>query len=126
MPTLNILKLAEASAKGDEYYLAPEKLMEGNPRQAVWIHYTDPSKQFVVGIWRSEPGKWKISYTEEEYCHMLEGMSIITDQAGLSVTVKPGESFVVPRGFVGTWEVVETSTKRFVIYEEVTSVLPFL
>jgi hypothetical protein len=31
--------------------------------------------------------------------------------------VAAGESFVIPRGFVGTWEVVETTVKRFVIYE---------
>lgn len=117
MQTSNVLKLDDAIASGDEYYLAPEKLMEGNPKQTVWVHYTDPSKQFVVGIWRSEPGKWKVSYTEEEYCQMLDGVSVITGQDGGSVTVRRGESFVVPRGFVGTWEVVETSTKRFVIYE---------
>lgn len=117
MPPSNVLKLDQASSSGDEYHLAPDKLMEGNPKQTVWVHYTDPSQQFVVGIWRSEPGKWKITYTEEEYCHMLDGVSIITSQGGHSVTVKAGESFVVPRGFVGTWEVVETSTKRFVIYE---------
>jgi uncharacterized cupin superfamily protein len=33
------------------------------------------------------------------------------------VTVGAGDSFVVPRGFVGTWEVVATTTKRFVIHE---------
>lgn len=124
MPTLNVLKLDEAIANGDEYYLAPEKLIEGNPKQTVWVHYTDPSKQFVVGIWRSEPGKWKISYTEEEYCQMLDGVSVITTQGGDSVTVRRGESFVVPRGFVGTWEVVETSTKRFVIYEAEATITP--
>lgn len=117
MPPSNVLKLDEASSGGEEYYLAPEKLVEGNPKQTVWIHYTDPTKQFVVGIWRSEPGKWQVAYTEEEYCQMLDGVSVITAQDGHRVAVKAGESFVVPRGFVGTWEVVETSTKRFVIYE---------
>ena len=36
---------------------------------------------------------------------------------GTGITVRAGESFVVPSGFVGTWEVVEPTTKRFVIYE---------
>jgi uncharacterized cupin superfamily protein len=59
----------------------------------------------------------EISYTEEEYCHMLEGTSIITHADGTSVRVTAGESFVIPVGFAGAWEVVETTTKRFVIYE---------
>ncbi|EGI77482.1 cupin domain-containing protein [Hylemonella gracilis] len=108
---------ADANASED-YFLAPEKLITGNPKQTLWMHYTDPTRQYVVGLWRSEPGKWRVRYTEEEYCRMLEGVSVITDEAGHAVTVRAGDEFVVPRGFVGTWEVVETSTKRFVIYEK--------
>jgi uncharacterized cupin superfamily protein len=104
-------------AAPEDYYLAPEKLITGNPKQTVWMHYTDPTQQYYVGVWRSKPGKWRIHYTEEEYCRMLEGVSVITDASGQAVTVRAGDEFVVPRGFTGTWEVVETSTKRFVIYE---------
>jgi uncharacterized cupin superfamily protein len=49
---------------------------------------------------------------------MLEGKSILTSEAGAVLTLVAGDEFVVPRGFVGTWEVVETTTKRFVIYEK--------
>jgi uncharacterized cupin superfamily protein len=66
-----------------DYYLPAEKLIRGNPKQTVWSHYTDPSGQFSVGVWRSEPGAWRVSYTEEEYCRMLEGNSILTSEAGL-------------------------------------------
>ena len=111
------LKKFDAAAEAQHYHLAPDKLVAGNPQQTVWMDYTDPSGRFLVGTWRSEPGTWRIAYTEEEYCHMLEGRSIVTDEAGHAVTVCAGESFVVPRGFVGTWEVVQTTTKRFVIYE---------
>lgn len=52
---------------------------------------------------------------------MLAGKSIITDQGGNVLTVAAGESFVIPCGFVGTWEVVEPTTKRFVIYEKAGS-----
>jgi uncharacterized cupin superfamily protein len=117
MSTRAVLELDALTVAAEEYHLAPEKLIEGNPKQTVWMHYTDPSGQFLVGIWRSEPGKWRVAYTEEEFCHLLEGVSVITSEAGHSVTVRAGESFVVPRGFVGTWEVVETSVKRFVIHE---------
>ena len=122
-----VLKLAPnphadaATASHGDYFLPPEKLVSGNPKQTLWMHYTDPTNQYFAGLWRSEPGKWRINYTEEEYCRMLEGRSVITDEAGHAVTVVAGDEFVIPRGFVGTWEVVETSTKRFVIYEKTAS-----
>jgi uncharacterized protein len=107
-----------SSVAPEDYYLPAEKLIRGNPKQSVSLHYTDPTKQFVVGIWRSEPGKWHVRYTEEEYCQMLEGKSIITSESGAAVTLVAGDEFVVPSGFVGTWEVVQFTAKRFVIYEK--------
>lgn len=105
-----------------EYSLAPEKCIEGNPIQKIWVEYTDPSECFYVGIWQSEPGKWHVHYTEEEYCHLLEGESDITDAATGAVTkVKAGDRFVIPAGFKGTWEVIETTRKQFVIYENPSS-----
>ena len=112
-----ILKLTESDAIPEEYFLAPEKLIEGNPKQTVWMHYTDACKKFMSGIWCSAAGKWRVIYTEEEYCNILEGTSIITDNLGIAVTVTKGEHFVIPRGFVGTWEVVTPTKKIFVIYE---------
>lgn len=109
--------MATDVAGGEEYFLPAEKLLQGNPKQTVWMHYTDGSGRFMAGIWHSERGRWKILYSEEEYCQLLEGVSVITDEAGLAVTVRAGEAFVIPSGFSGTWEVVEPTRKRFVIYE---------
>ena len=117
MSTPKIHTLSDSGGDGESYYLAAEKLITGNPQQTLWMHYTDSTNQFFAGVWRSGCGKWKIHYTEEEYCDLLEGVSVITDAEGNAVTVRAGERFVVPRGFVGTWEVVEPTTKRFVIYE---------
>ena len=101
----------------EHYFLPTEKLLIGNPRQTLWQEYTDLTKVFHAGTWASEPGKWKVNYTEEEECHILEGVSIIEDQDGTAVTVRAGDRFVIPRGFVGTWQVVQATRKTFVIYE---------
>jgi uncharacterized cupin superfamily protein len=115
------LRLLDQSPTGqfpaEEYHLAPEKLLEGNPLQQVWLDYTDASGKFFAGTWRSEPGRWHIRYTEEEYCELLAGVSRVVSDSGTVTTLQAGDRFVIPRGFVGTWEVVETTTKRFVIYE---------
>ncbi len=121
MAAASVRKIPGACGPGEEYFLPPEKLLQGNPRQTAWVQYTDASGRFTAGVWHSERGRWKISYTEEEYCQMLEGVSVITDQAGTAVTVRAGEEFVIPAGFSGTWEVVEPTRKRFVIYEPGTA-----
>lgn len=114
---MSIHKFIDSAAVPQEYYLAPEKLISGNPKQTLWMHYTDASKKFFSGVWQSEVGKWRVSYTEEEYCCILEGTSVITESSSDPVIVTAGESFVIPSGFVGTWEVVTPTKKTFVIYE---------
>lgn len=101
----------------EHYYLDAAKLLDGNPRQTVWLEYQDASGQFCIGLWASEVGAWRVHYTEEEYCQMLDGVSEITDAAGHAVTLRAGDEFVIPAGFVGTWRVLEPTRKRFVIYE---------
>jgi len=112
-----IIRFDASTAVGESYHLPAEKLIEGNPLQTVWVHYTDPSGRFVSGAWLSEKGKWRIAYSEDEYYHMLEGRSVITGTGGDPVTVVAGDSFVIPRGFVGTWEVLERTRKEFAIHE---------
>ena len=112
-----LLLPARPQASAEEYRVAPEKLIEGNPRQTAWVEYQDPTGEFTVGLWSSEVGAWRIRYTEEEYCRILEGRSVITDEAGHAITVGPGDEFTIPAGFVGTWRVLEATRKRFVIHE---------
>jgi hypothetical protein len=59
-----------------------------------------------------------VRYTEQEYCRILEGRSVLTDEQGVAQEFSAGMEFVVPRGFVGTWRVVEPTRKRFVIHEQ--------
>jgi len=113
-----VLVLPSAPAvAAQEYFVAEEKLISGNPRQTVWLEYEDPSGQFFVGIWSSEVGEWRISYTEHEYCRILEGRSVITDAVGRAITVVADSEFTIPAGFTGTWRVVEPTRKRFTMYE---------
>lgn len=116
-PTAVQLLSSNPTIEAQDYFVAPEKLLEGNPRQTVWLEYQDASGEFCAGLWASEPGAWRIAYTEEEYCRILEGRSVITDDAGHAVAVGPGDEFTIPAGFTGTWRVVEPTRKRFVIHE---------
>ena len=114
MESLMAQKLVEPTGPGEDHFVSPDKLLSGNPKQTLWTQYTDATGKFFAGVWRSEPGKWKVSHTEEEHCQMIEGVSIITSADGRALTVRAGGGFVIPIGFVGAWEVAERTTKRFV------------
>jgi uncharacterized cupin superfamily protein len=114
---VRLLLTASLSPPAEDYLLPADKLLAGNPKQTVWMHHASADGRFSVGVWRSEPGAWRIHYTEDEYCELLTGVSVVTDAAGHATTLRAGDTFVIPRGFAGTWEVVETTTKRFVIHE---------
>ncbi len=100
------------------YFLAAHKLIAGNPEQRLWPQYEDARGHFTAGIWASDVGCWRIHYTEEEFCEILEGVSVVTDAQGHPTRLCTGDSFVIPRGFTGTWEVVEPTRKRYVIHED--------
>lgn len=101
----------------EHYRKEPERLLAGNPQLTVWQHYTDASGQFAVGEWAGDVGSWRVQYSEEEFCQIIEGVSIITDDAGHSTTVRAGDRFVIPAGFQGTWQVLEPTRKTYVVYE---------
>ncbi len=92
---------------------APDRLMAGDPVHTTW-NLEDRSGLYA-GIWQSTPGKWRISYEEWEYCRILSGLSILTEDGAPPQTVTAGDSFLLRPGFTGTWEVVQTTTKDYVI-----------
>lgn len=68
-------------------------------------------------IWESTPGKWHFRNAENhwEYCRIIEGESIITEDGGEPHHLKAGDSFILHEGFSGTWEAVTTTRKDYVI-----------
>ena len=125
MSAPHIIRLVEESLLASEpveYLPTPEKILSGHPRQRVWSHYTDASQKFSVGIWECEPGAWRVRYTEEEYCRVVMGRSLLTSADGVVREVVAGDEFVIPRGFEGVWEVLERTRKVYVIYEGADSV----
>lgn len=100
-----------------EYLTAEDKCIKGRPVQRTWNHFTSQDEKFFAGVWEAEPGCWKINYTENEFCQILHGKSILRDASGKEQTLKAGDSFTIPAGFAGEWEVLETTRKIYVIYE---------
>ena len=90
-----------------------ERVLAGSPRFRTGN--VEEADGLYAAIWEATPGKWRIEYEEWEFCHILEGVSVIEETGGERRTVKAGDSFVIRPGFKGTWEVVETTRKEYVI-----------
>ena len=84
-------------------------------------YFSDSGGRFFAGVWESTPGRWRVRYTENEFCHITRGRIRIADASGQQWTFKAGDSFVIPAGFAGTWEVLEPTAKLYVIYEPAAS-----
>ena len=95
---------------------ASDRWLGGTPRHTLQNFFTDTSGQFFCGRWASTPGKWRVAYTENEFCHLTRGHILLIGQDGREARFGPGESFVVPAGFAGTWEVLEDCEKVYAIF----------
>jgi uncharacterized cupin superfamily protein len=106
-------RVTPAGALPEEGRPAPERVIAGDP-----VHRTWPLEErgaLYAGIWESTPGHWRISYDEWEYCRILSGRSVIRDDKGGEWAIGPGDSFILRPGFKGSWQVIETTRKDYVI-----------
>ena len=99
------------------YLPRPERRISGEPAQTLRNHFSSAHGQFNAGFWESQPGRWQVVYTEDEYCEILSGRSLIQDQSGNVKVVQAGDRFVIPAGFSGIWEVLEPCSKVYVTFQ---------
>ncbi|MCP4186526.1 MAG: cupin domain-containing protein [Gammaproteobacteria bacterium] len=103
-------------ASGAKSAMPAERCLKGQPQQTLWNLFQDNSKQMLSGVWECSEGKWQADYSSKsEFCHILAGKIVLTDASGHESTFCAGDSFVIPSGFDGTWEVIEPVRKLYVI-----------
>jgi hypothetical protein len=103
-----------ASVEPEDGAPAADRLISGDPRFTTW-NIEEADGGIYAGIWQSTPGKWRIVYDEWEYFHILEGHSVVTEDGGTPIHLKAGDRLILRPGFKGTWEVLETTRKDYVI-----------
>jgi uncharacterized protein len=94
-----------------------ERLLAGSPQLTVRNYFSDTTQQFFAGRWSATRGKWRVRYTENELCVMTAGRVVIESLSGERGTFGPGDAFLIPAGFAGSWEVVEDCEKIYAIFE---------
>lgn len=103
-----------SGADAEEGAPPAERVVAGAPAFRTWNIEEQPGGLYA-GVWESTPGKWRIQYDEWEYCRILSGVSVIAEDGGGEMRVAAGDSFIIRPGFKGTWEVIETTRKEYVI-----------
>ena len=74
----------------------------------------EPS-DLVAGTWECAEGTLELDLDVTEFCHLLEGHWKFTSASGQVDEVKAGDSWVFPRGWKGTAEVIEKVRKVYLM-----------
>jgi uncharacterized cupin superfamily protein len=95
----------------------PARILAGSPVVTMANRHADSANHFFVGVWCSTRGKWRIQYTEHEFCHLIEGRVRLIGDGGEQWEFGAGDAWVIPAGFSGTWETLEPARKHYAIYD---------
>lgn len=115
--TVRARRLAPGGAAAETAPIDPARLLDGSPSATTENHYEDAAGRFFCGFWSSEPGEWRVDYGEHELCQLIEGEVVLTAEDGSAERFGPGEAFVVPAGFKGTWRSVGRVRKLYALYQ---------
>ena len=108
------IRFDPAAAVPEQGMPAADRILSGNPQFRNWS-LDEADGGVYAGIWEATPGKWRIAYEEWEYFSILSGYSIVTEDGGEAHHLRVGDRMVLQPGFSGTWEVIETTRKDYVV-----------
>lgn len=117
MPFAPLIDFAGPLPYAQPYRPVADRILAGDPVQTSHNVFTSADGRFHAGIWTCEPGKWRVVFTENEFCKLTQGVLVVTGDDGVERTFRAGDAFVSPSGFTGIWEVLEPATKVYAIYE---------
>ena len=113
---VQIIDFAVAKPDVSQDRPSAERLLSGDPVRTAKNFFSDAEHGFHAGIWQSTVGSWRVTYNEHEFCHITSGRVRLRSDVQ-SWEFGPGQSFVIPAGFSGVWEVIEPMSKLYVILE---------
>ena len=103
----------------EEYEPFPEEMVLSGRSQHSY-HTFFSGEEIVVEVYAAQPAKLKIDepWPYDEFIYLLSGKLILTDAEGEVTEYVAGESLVVPKGFVGIWEMQGDFRELVVIEKE--------
>lgn len=89
---------------------------KGDPQIA--LQKLAPEAVGNLGVWECQPGGWPVvDRPDTEFTYIISGRAVLTDDAsGEEVLVTGGDLIILPPGWSGRWDVIETVRKVYAIY----------
>ena len=117
MPKLTVFSAQSPTPSYDRP--RPDRLAAGNPQRTTWEHFLSAHGDLSAGIWACEPGAWHIAFApgKDEFFCVIAGRIRITDADGAAAEFGPGDACVIPAEFTGTFEVLESVRKYYVLID---------
>ena len=91
------------------------RVVAGDPVHDAVERHRGAIGDFTAGTWTSSPGRWRAFADRDEFCVIVSGHVRLIAEDGSVQSFRRGDAFLIPNGFRGEWEVVETTTKHYVI-----------
>ena len=116
MTTFTIIKSAAIQALP----LSPAGQRAGADKgdQQIAIQQLAPEASGNLGVWECQPGGWPVvERPDTEFTYIISGKALLTDSgSGEVVEVTGGDLIILPPGWTGRWDVLETVRKVYAIY----------
>lgn len=94
----------------------PSRPISGSTTYQTLESFTAQGGKLSSGVWEATAGAFRSNCTGYvEFCHIVEGSCRVVDPDGSTHHLATGDSFVLPEGFAGHWEVDERVKKVFFI-----------
>lgn len=116
MANMMLIKASDATYQGPQPI--PETLFTaGKPTAEVWMSTSFAASGSIrTGIWIGEPGGISIpGYPQDEVFTVLSGRINLAEEGGATLSIGPGESCCIRRGWKGVWTNAERTRKCYVI-----------
>jgi hypothetical protein len=94
-----------------------EMVLSGRSKHSYHTFFS--GEEVVVEVYEAEPAKLKIDepWPYDEFIFVLSGKLVLTDARGEVTEFVAGESLVVPKGFLGIWE-MQGNFRELVVIEK--------
>lgn len=98
----------------------PTEVLLAKPGTYLGEKFTFEDKHFGdvvvrVGVWEAGASRTRLqNFPFTEYVLMISGRVIVIEEDGTSSTFVAGDTFVIPKGWSGIWDVQERMKKQIV------------
>jgi len=85
----------------------------GSPKGSGQVTYQTSDKLVSGGVWGCSPGTFELTFEWDEMSYLLEGEIVIEEEGARTITVRPGDFLMCPKGTKSRWIVKKACKKVF-------------